>query len=314
MTEITHVAFYSLLCIVLAAILAKHKLKTTLFSWDTTTKANLPPGPWTLPVIGSMHCLLGLLPHHAMRKLAGRYGPVMLLRLGHVRMLVLSSPEATREVMKTHDAAFATRPLNPTTDIVTYGGKGVAFSDGRLWRELRKICTLELLSPRRVRSFRPIREAEAARLVRSVAASQAWPLVNVSEHVRVMMNDVAMRTAVGGRCPQQEEYLEELDKAVRLLAGFNLVDLFPGSRLARALSGGSLRAIQVSHERIHCIMDAMIQDHLRAMEGRGTVAGEAPSEREEDLLDVLLRLQRDGGLGITLTTEIISAVLFVSDI
>ena len=74
---------------------------------------NLPPGPWLLPVIENMHCLLGALPHHAMRRLAQRYGPIML----HVRTMVVSSPEAGREVLKTHDAILADRPLYMAMDI-----------------------------------------------------------------------------------------------------------------------------------------------------------------------------------------------------
>ncbi|EEC81053.1 hypothetical protein OsI_23849 [Oryza sativa Indica Group] len=57
----------------------------------------LPPGPWQLPVIGSLHHLVGKLPHQAMRDLARRHGPVMMLRLGEVPTLVVSSPEAARE-------------------------------------------------------------------------------------------------------------------------------------------------------------------------------------------------------------------------
>jgi hypothetical protein len=55
------------------------KLKSLLVA---KPKLNLPPGPWTLPVIGSLHHVIaGGLPHHAMRRLAHKYGPVMMLRL-----------------------------------------------------------------------------------------------------------------------------------------------------------------------------------------------------------------------------------------
>lgn len=87
----------------------------------------------------------------------------------------------------------------------------------------------------------------------------------------------------------------------KLAAGFNLVDLFPESRL--------VRAAQAAHEKIHSIMDAMVQDHLKAMEERREEVADGVvddgdgdgAERDEELLSILLRFQRDGGLGITLT-------------
>ncbi|ONM34372.1 5-epiaristolochene 13-dihydroxylase [Zea mays] len=267
----------------------------------------LPPGPRPLPVIGNLHCLLGALPHHAMRALARRYGDVVLLRLGHVPTVVVSSPEAAREVMRTHDAVVSNRPLYVTADVLSYGGQNIAFapSGSPHWKELRRLCAAELLSPRRVLSFRPVREEEAACLVRSVDAASPPPfLVNVSERVKALMNDVLMRCAVGDTCRMRDEYIAELDEALRLLAGFNLVDLFPGSRLARALGAGSLRAAREVHGRVHRIVQAIIQDHA------SKAADDGAGSRDEDILDVLLRLQRDGGLETVLTTQVLCGVLF----
>jgi hypothetical protein len=80
----------------------------------------LPPGPWALPVIGHLLHLLGAPPPHKLRDLSRRHGPLMLLRLGALPVVVASSAAAAREVAKTHDLAFATRPISPTTYAATF--------------------------------------------------------------------------------------------------------------------------------------------------------------------------------------------------
>lgn len=50
---------------------------------------------------------------------------------------------------------------------------------GNYWRQLRKLCISELLSPKRVQSFRRIREEETDQLVLSISSTSG--LINLTE-------------------------------------------------------------------------------------------------------------------------------------
>jgi cytochrome P450 len=282
------------------ALVALALLATFRWGLRANYGLRLPPGPWQLPVIGSLHHLVGQLPHRALRDLAKRHGPVMLLRLGEVPTLVLSSSDAAREVMKTHDVAFSSRPLTATMSVVTCGGRDIIFSPyGEYWRHLRKIAVTELLSASRVLSFRAIREEEVAGMLRDVeSAAAAGGAVEMRARLCGVVSDITFRAVMGDRCKQRDLFLRELDTLVGLTTGFNPVDLWPSSWLAGRLSG-ALRRAEENHALVYGIIKDVIQEHLHRNKGR--------EEEAEDLLDVLLKIQKDGGVDMVA----IEAVIFV---
>ncbi|PRQ33163.1 putative oxidoreductase [Rosa chinensis] len=186
----------------------------------------LPPGPWKLPIIGNMHQLVGSLPHHILRDLANIYGPLMHLQLGEVSTVVVSTPEAAKEIMRTHDGIFAFRPLllapdqrrpwgcsngaaaqglrtGPAPDIISYGGAGIAFAPyGEYWRQMRKICYSVLLNSKRVESFQLIRE-EVSHLLEFIRANIGSP-INLGEQIFSMTYGMTTRVAFSNKCKEHE--------------------------------------------------------------------------------------------------------------
>ncbi|KAF8674455.1 hypothetical protein HU200_048289 [Digitaria exilis] len=99
--------------------------------------------------------------------------------------------------------------------------------------------------------------------------------------------------AIGGRCGRyRDDFLRELDEAVRLTGGFNLADLYPSSRLMRRFSAAA-RDMAKCQSNIRRIIEGIIGERA-AVSASSTST--APEREEENLLAVLLRLQKDGGL------------------
>jgi cytochrome P450 len=146
-----------------------------------------------------------------------------------------------------------------------------------------------------------VREEEAARLLRSVAAS-CGTAVNLSELLLVYAADSSFRAIAGSRFKDRDAFLAILQRGLKLFAGMSLPDLYPSSRLAMLVSRmpGRMRR----HRReVDAFMDAVVREHQenRAADGE-----------EEDLLDVLLGIQREGDLQFPLTTANIKSAVGVS--
>ncbi|WMV57504.1 hypothetical protein MTR67_050889 [Solanum verrucosum] len=131
-------------------------------------KKRYPPGPKGLPIIGHLH-LLGKNPHQDFLKLAKTHGPLMYVRLGLVPTIVVSSADTAEKFLKTYDHIFASRPHNEAALYLAYGQKNmITAKHGPYWRNMRKFCTLHLLSNQKINSFQYMRRQQVELMIKSL--------------------------------------------------------------------------------------------------------------------------------------------------
>ncbi|CAJ2674221.1 unnamed protein product [Trifolium pratense] len=267
--------------------------------------ANLPPGPWKIPIIGHIHHLVTSTPHRKLRDLAKIHGPLMHLQLGEINAIVVSSSEYAKEVLKTHDVIFASRPKIIALEILSYGFTNIGFARyGNYWRQLRKICAMELLSQNRVGSFQPIREEVFTNLIKRIGSKQGSS-INITQLVVESTFTILSRCAFGDKCKEEEEFAS-LGRGESIAGGFDIAELFPSVKWLQLVSG--LRPkLERLHRRIDKILENIIIEHKEAK----LKAKEGQVEVEEDLVDVLLNFQggNESDKDICLTNNNIKAVI-----
>ena len=272
---------------------------------------NLPPSPPKLPIIGNLH-QLGSLLHQSLWQLSKKHGPVMLLHLGSVPTVIISSAEAAKVALKIHDLDACSRPQLHGVRKLTYNYLDLAFSPyGEYWRELRKICVLELLSLKRVQSYRAIREEEVAKMINSIAdhsLSSESP-VNLTEKLFALTASTIFRVVLGatfqGSDFDHSKFHEVIQEAESTLGSFYTAEYFPYvGWIIDELSGLPKRHEKIFRELDH-FFQRVIDDHLNV--GRR-------EQEHEDIIDVLLKIVKEkAGFGSTLLTESnIKALLLVS--
>ncbi|CDP07887.1 unnamed protein product [Coffea canephora] len=277
--------------------------------WKRSKAAQkLPPSPSKLPVIGNMHHLVGSPPHHALRKLARQHGALMYLQLGEISSIVVSSPHLAKEIMKTHDLAFANRAEFLTSKILMYNSSDIACCPyGDYWRQMRKICTLELLSAKNVRSFGSIRQDEASHLLASVQAlAAAGKLINISEKLYSYTSSMVCRAAFGKVSKDlHREFLQLTSESAPLSSTFDISDLFPSFKILHPLLSVKSQLVKI-HLKMDKLLGNIIDQHVDNRARTNMATGESGNE---DLIDVLLRVKESGDLQFPITNNNIKAIV-----
>ncbi|KDP45847.1 hypothetical protein JCGZ_15291 [Jatropha curcas] len=286
-------------------LLVLFKVSKKLYKHDS----NPPPGPRKLPFFGNILQLAGDVPHRRLTALAKTYGPVMGIKLGQIPFLVVSSPETAKEVMKIQDPVFAERALLVAVEIVLYNRNDIVFGlYGDQWRQMRKICTLELLSAKRVQSFRSVREEEVADLVKFLGSKEGSP-VNLTHTLFALANSIIARNTVGHKSKNQEALLRLIDDIIESIGGVGIADIFPSLKWLPSVQRERARI-----RKLHCETDEILEGILEEHKANRQAAAfkNDDGSQADNLLDVLLDLQQSGNLDVPLTDVAIKAAIIVS--
>ncbi|KAJ8766510.1 hypothetical protein K2173_023778 [Erythroxylum novogranatense] len=264
----------------------------------------LPPGPRKLPIIGNLHLLAGCLPygpHRPFLELAKRYGPIMHFQLGEVSTVVISTKEAAEKVLKTHDIKFADRLYVFAADILLYNCSDIAYAPyGEYWRQMRRIFILELLSAKRIKSFKSIRREEASSMMTTIAASEGSPVTLIS--LLLATNFTIISRSAFSNLGKKELALIPLIKQIgKELGGFSLGDVFPSLKFLHVITGLKRKLVSL-HQKVDRTLDEIIKEH-REMKARGE------TRETDDMVDVLLNLQESGDLELPFTDVNIKALV-----
>ena len=227
--------------------------------------------------------MLGKFPHQNLHQLAQKHGPIMHLRLGMVPAIVVSSPQAAKLFLKTHDLVFANRPLNEAAKYLSYEQKSLVFASyGSYWRNIRKMCTLELLSNLKINSFKSMRKEELDLLVKFIQeAAHDHVAVDLSAKVSSLSADMSCRLVFGKKYMDKEfderGFKSVIQEAMQLVVAPNLGDFIP--YVAPFDLQGLTKRLKAVSEIFDTFLEKIIDEHLQYSKDEN---------KTKDFVDVML--------------------------
>lgn len=258
-----------------------------------------PPGAW--PVIGHLRLLGGQVPPcRTLGNLADRHGPIFTIRLGDRKAVVVSSWEAVKECFTTLDQVFLTRPKSAASTYMGYRNALFGLSPyGSYWREIRKICTLELLSKRRLDLLADVRASELQSCIKHLynlclaaaeqqhglaRADMSWWFLCVTMNTKVRMLSGKRYSGVedGVGNVKSRTFMKAIEEFMYLSGVFVTSDFIPYVKWLDLQ--GYVRSMKRNAAKLDKIMSEWLEEHLHKYKRNESVK----KVQEQDFIDALL--------------------------
>ncbi|XP_042483981.1 cytochrome P450 CYP82D47-like [Macadamia integrifolia] len=270
----------------------------------SSSRRSAPEAAGAWPIIGHLHLLGGSsIPHITLGGMADKYGPAFTIRLGIRRVLVVSSSEVAKECFTTYDKALSNRPKAVAIKVMGYNYAMFGFSHyGPYWRELRKITMLELLSNRRLETFKHVRASEVETFIKELY--QMWEdknkylMVDMKNWFGDLMLNIILRIVAGKRYSGTDtsyDMEEKLQCQEAMRAFFHMTGLSVISDAIPFLEGLDLQGYERKMKKMAKIIDSILQAWLEEHRRKrsSSASGEKAKGGEQDFMDVMISIMED---------------------
>ncbi|KAK8649293.1 hypothetical protein V6N13_130023 [Hibiscus sabdariffa] len=265
-----------------------------------------PPSPPALPFIGHLHLVSSVLPK-SFQELARVYGPLMGIRLGASSCLVVSNAAVAKEIFKTQELNFCSRPEFGSSEYFIYrGSRFVLAQYGDYWRFMKKLCMTRLLAVPQLDKFANIRDQEKVKLVESVIkCCREGKTCDLSSEFTTLTNNTICRMTMSTRCSGSDNDAAEIKELIRtcleLSGKISVGDVLgPFKVLDFSGNGNKLKAALLKYDRL---VDRIIKEH-QEKESEGF-----DGNQKMDLLDILLEVYRDPTAEVKISMKDIKSFL-----
>ncbi|XP_010244431.1 PREDICTED: cytochrome P450 98A2 [Nelumbo nucifera] len=253
----------------------------------------LPPGPRPWPIVGNLYDIKPVR-FRCFHEWSQTYGPIISVWFGSTLNVIVSNSELAKEVLKENDQQLADRHRSRSAAKFSREGKDLIWADyGPHYVKVRKVCTLELFTPKRLEALRPIREDEVTAMVESIFRDCTTPdnqgkSILVKKYLGTVAFNNITRLVFGKRFVNAEGIIEEQGKEFKAIVSNGLK---LGASLAMAEHIPWLRWMFPLDEAAFAKHGARRDRLTRAIMEEHTVARQRSGNTKEHFVDALLTLQ-----------------------
>lgn len=224
-----------------------------------------------------------------------KYGPIMSVWFGATLNVVISSADLAKEVLKDKDQQLAARNRTRAANLFSRNGQDLIWADyGPHYVKVRKVCTLELFTPRRLEALRPLREEEVAAMVETIfkdcgGKGGEEKAITLKKYLSAVAFNNITRIAFGKRFvdndgkmdPQGLEFKEIISQGMKLGASIKISEFIPWIRWMFPLQSEEFLKHGTRRDNLTRVI---MQEH--------TLERETSGGAKQHFVDALLTLQK----------------------